>query len=448
MKKYLTVLFILFSGCAFFNELMNPSDIAAPLTHPSVEILSPTNGEIVEYYYEFTVKAKGVAADIEKVIALLDGTDLGGMKFDGSNWTISVTIDDSNSTHTFSAYATDKKGNVSATNSVTVNHLNVLLETIPLEEGEILIAFDFSGTYKPEEWGVIPFIYGNNISEYLDGAGDNENFIQGISQFGSGEQVLKYDAISKIYYIIITVPDDSFRYLSYRVDNYSAAGWEEVINGIHGVQLLTTCFENLEISNKIILDNNLDLGGFHINSDAGTKKDGITLSICRRRVMIDVGEHFGWSLHLVGGTTATIDLKMVWTNVPHYIFANERRESNSTVYWDYSVWDIVAQTFSNTITHEVKSNAYPVITGDRCILSTNNNTNWAPEYGLPLSLILGPGSNNNVLTLDLTLPPGAFRSMRYKVADTLGWNYGCQTADYFIGLPTEYSGTFVKTNCW
>jgi hypothetical protein len=434
------------SSCAFFSELMNPSDISAPLTEPSVTILSPTNGEIVEYYYDFTVKATGVAAEVNDVFALLDGSAIGRMKFDESNWTIGATIDDSNSIHTFSAYAIDKKGNVSATNSVTVNHIVVLLEKISLAEDEIMIAYDFSGTYQPSEWGVIPFLNGWNISEYIDGAHDNDYYYLGITQYGDGPQVLKRYAGTDLYYIILKIPDNSDREVDYRVDNYNTAGWDDLEN--HGQQLTEHEWVRLHINNKLIVENSLYIGDRNFHTvNTGIEENGAIISVCRRRILINVGAHFGWSLHLVGGTMEPMNIMIIITNVPNYMYPYKVRVSNLITNLDASRWDVWTHSFTNYVTHEFWADAYPVIVGDKPYLYTNDYLDgyWDTTRGTPMAY----NSISNMLFLVISnLPSGYERGIKFKAVNTLGWDCGDMDGDRFIGLPTHSTNTVVRVFGW
>ncbi len=444
MKRFVLPFVLLIAGCGFFQEIWEPSDVTAVLRKPQVTILSPTNRQSIEYRYNLTASVHSYAAELDDVFCRVNNEGWRKMGFNGTNWTTVVVVSNASlNFQTFSVYAVDLRGNVSDTNSVTVFRLPVLLETIDVPDGQIMIAFNFSHTFEPSRWGVIPFLYGD-LSNYIDGANNFEFcYLSGINQYGEGPQVLKRDPVTGYYYILLSIPDNQAYNIPNMVRNYNPADWGNINNytawSYFGEQLFEGQYMTLAVTNKKIASLYIPRGpttGLYTYS--GT---GISISSYRKRILIDVGAHLGWSVRLIGGTESTMNLKLIWTNVRAVIRNIPEAFSNyvvgSVTNWVYypitNYWypyEHLSICTNGTVTN---TNAYMVVTGNREFLSVSNNT-WYPPTGTRLTL---DPVHSNAFVIISNIPPGSVREVMYKSVCELGWAFGSQAGNTFVPLPVN-----------
>ncbi|NPV00297.1 MAG: hypothetical protein HPY53_02840 [Brevinematales bacterium] len=157
--------------------------------------------------------------------------------------------------------------------------------------------------------------------------------------------------------------------------------------------------------------------------------NGLQISLDYKHLIMNVGDHTGWSLHLPGGTIDTMQLRIVWTNVPSQIICTE----------PYTVWYPFSQLCSNTSTPMIYPGMPPVITGDNNRIFTNKT--WYTTNGL---LMTSTNEGNHTMEILLTIYPGTPRTVKYKLVNKFGWDLGQQTWDSFIALPTYDPGAIIN----
>ncbi|MGC8767454.1 MAG: hypothetical protein ACP5QP_07160 [Brevinematia bacterium] len=187
----------------------------------------------------------------------------------------------------------------------------------------ITIIFDFSGTYLPENYSVVPFVVGglNSINSNKFYSWDQVTN-GGINQDGTGTQVLtKIDASHwklEILDVDNLLDPSTPVEVQFKAANYNPAGWIDVTTnfwGTIGAQTTGLDNEKIVISNKQIIeaykpgDTNAVLPGQSTN--------GITVSADGKTITINVGAHGGWSLHIaysVSNVSVTFAVSNVATN--------------------------------------------------------------------------------------------------------------------------------------
>ncbi|OHD55830.1 MAG: hypothetical protein A2Y33_14450 [Spirochaetes bacterium GWF1_51_8] len=416
-------------SCALFNELLEPSDVNYAVV-PSLKITSLSNNQIVGQGYTLSGEIKGLFAKAAKIRLIIDGKITQTSIPSGNMWSIASSVT-SLGIHSNSVCVIGTDGKVFPETLLIVNQYNIPLYHIPLADNQIMVIYDFSGTYDPYEWGVVPFVYGD-VSSFIAGAYNGINCTNGgITITGTGPQVLKYDAISGYYYNLFTIPDNTTYSFEFGLGNYSTSGWTELVNdfrNVYGKINSTLLFDRLYIKNKKIDGFNNFQSGYFNTPDQYI--NGTTIYSDYKRLYMNVGDHTGWSLHLSGGIIEAMQVRIVWTNVPSVIACT----TPSTFWYPF------AKLCSNSSTLMITPNMPPVITGDRIQIFTNGTWNSGTFNGLEITEM---NVTNHTMEILLNLTPGTPRTIKYKFVNKYGWDWGEQSWDSFIALPTYNPGYII-----
>jgi len=412
---------------------------------PSIVVNSLTNNQIVGQGYVLSGYIKGNFFLVSSVRVIVDDKLTQNVVPNGNTW--SITVDTANlgiHQNKISAIGTD--GKIYPALSISVDQYYIPLYHIPLAENEVMVIYDFAGTYDPYEWGVVPFIYGN-VSAFIKGAYNwNACTNGGITIAGTGPQVLSYDSKSGYFYKILTIPDNSDYSIQFIPANYSTSGWSDLVNNFgnsYGKLNSATDFDFLQIKNKkiagiidindvYITAKNLYTGAFFISQDS-------------KRIYINVGDHTGWRLQLVGGIIEPMTVMLVCKNVPEVIpIPSHEGVTNIGVTNNIinMVWLPYLGIVSNTVTGRINTNASPVLAGNVVQIFPNL---WVPPLGLKIT---GKDIANHTLSILLNLPAGTPRGFGYKFANQVDylWQSGEQRWDAYTALPVYNEGTNYITN--
>ncbi len=438
MNKLFTLSFLILlsAGCTLFNELLEPSDINNIIV-PSLNILSHTNNEMVGYGYTLSGTVISLSSSISTIRVILDDTITQDTIPVGNNWSISINV--SNGVHVNDLYAIDAKGKISSKKSITLDQHTIPLYNIKLKNNEIMIIFDFTGTYDPISWGVIPFIMGD-CEPYFSKAGYFGSCIanEGIKIDGTGDQVLKKDLSSGQYYSVLTIPNPSSTNIRFLAANYTPNGWNELlvdfwthIGNMNSIGVP----ESIQISNYTIQSVSSFYG--YTLSQTETKQSGMYFSPDKKRVIYYIGEHSGWGLHLPGGTLESQTIQLIWTNIPAFIDLGTKQviTNGITNSCDFAWWPL-DNIVSNLTFSTVSNSAFPVVCGNN---STVFGGYWNPTTGgIRLTNLNKAAKSASVI---FNVPPGQLRFLKCKFVNIFGWDWGWQSWDSFIPVPTvSFSG--------
>ncbi|NPV00295.1 MAG: hypothetical protein HPY53_02830 [Brevinematales bacterium] len=250
---YMVVAFVFLSSCAVFDELLEPSDISSAVV-PSIQVNSLTNNQIVGQGYSLSGQIKGNFTLASSVRVIVDNQLTQTVAPNGNTFSLMVDITNLGA-HQNKLSAVGSVGKVYPEVTLTVDQHNIPLYHIPLADNQVMLIFDFSGTYDPYTYGVVPFIYGG-VANFIAGAYYYTNCVKGgITIAGTGPQVMKHDASSGLYFNILTIPDDNEYSFEFGPANYSTSGWTELTNDfghVYGKLNSTVFFDTLNIKNKKI----------------------------------------------------------------------------------------------------------------------------------------------------------------------------------------------------
>jgi uncharacterized membrane protein len=121
---------LLFTSCAVFDELLNPSDITGAVNlikdtlPPSLTITSPSQGQEVGYIYQITGNVSDTGSGVKAVYVKTDNGVYVPASITTGVWAISIS-NLSMGTHTNYVYAEDNKGNTCDVQTVVIFRTSV-----------------------------------------------------------------------------------------------------------------------------------------------------------------------------------------------------------------------------------------------------------------------------------------------------------------------------------
>lgn len=195
-------------------------------------------------------------------------------------------------------------------------------------EDGITIIFDFSGTFLPDDYSVIPFVVGSlgsiNTNKYFDWDKVTNG---GIRQDGTGSHVMtKIDSTKWKFFIRssdILLDPNTPTTVEFKAANYSTEGWSQVVANFWntiGNQLTGIANEKIVISNKQIIAA-YKPGASDPTVRPGQTADGMILSSDGKTLTIKVAEHGGWSVHITYNVN-NVSLTIISTNVSGTVGGN------------------------------------------------------------------------------------------------------------------------------
>ena len=121
---------LLFTSCAVFDELLNPSDITGAVNlikdtlPPSLTITSPSQGQEVGYIYQITGNVSDSGSGVKNVYVKTDNGTYFPASITSGVWILSIS-NLSMGTHTNYVYAEDNKGNTCDVQTVVIFRTSV-----------------------------------------------------------------------------------------------------------------------------------------------------------------------------------------------------------------------------------------------------------------------------------------------------------------------------------
>jgi len=188
---------------------------------------------------------------------------------------------------------------------------------------KITIIFNFEGTFLPEDYNVIPFVVGSlgsiNSNKYYNWEAVTNG---GIKQDGTGSQLMTKINRKEYKFEILTsdilLDPDTPTAVDFKAANYNRDGWNVLTDpandfwSIAGKQLTGMDNEKIVISNYQIIE------AYKPGSTdpvlPGESRNGIELSADGKTIKIYVGQHDGWSVHVIYEVT-DVQLTLVVSNV-------------------------------------------------------------------------------------------------------------------------------------
>ncbi|NPV01615.1 MAG: hypothetical protein HPY53_09570 [Brevinematales bacterium] len=275
------------------------------------------------------------------------------------------------------------------------------------------IKFDFSGTFNPETYGVLPFLVGD-INEVIMGAGD-WGWTGNINEAG----VKGADAVSMLtkeadgtWSITLAPTNNTVAWgIAFKAANYLTSEWTAVTNDFWnniGAQLTGVNNEQIFISNGVIIAVQKPSGTLS-NVSGALVYDGFTVSADQKTVTIDVGAHGGWSVRAPGVTTNDIAVTIMWSGIPSW-----NQNPTKTLGW-LPLLGLVSNTNTGATLVVI-----PTVTGGAGFLHTNGVATWDPKQGNLVTLNAGL----KTAYVTFTVPAGSARTFEFKMANTNGWDSG------------------------
>jgi hypothetical protein len=186
---------------------------------------------------------------------------------------------------------------------------------------KITIIFNFEGTFLPEDYNVIPFVVGGfnsiNSNKYYNWEAVTNG---GIKQDGTGSQVMTKINSREYKFEIITsdilLDPDTPTAVEFKAANYNTNGWSNLVAS--SSSFWGTVGNQLSANEKIVISNNQIIQAYKPGSTdpvlPGQSRDGIELSADGKTIKIYIGQHDGWSIHVIYEVT-DVQLTLVVSNV-------------------------------------------------------------------------------------------------------------------------------------
>ncbi|NPV02266.1 MAG: hypothetical protein HPY53_12895 [Brevinematales bacterium] len=298
------------------------------------------------------------------------------------------------------------------------------------------IKFDFSGTFNPETYGVLPFLVGD-INEVIMGTSDWgwTGNINAAGVKGADAVAMLTKEYDGTWSIILAPTNNNIAWgIAFRAANYLTSEWTAVTNDFWnniGMQLTGVNNEQIFISNNMIIGVQKPVGVLtnFSNTWGSISFDGFYVSWDHKTVTIDVGAHGGWSICTGDPIDMDINVTIIWTNIPAW-----NHNPTKIVGW-LPLLGLVSNTNTGATTAVI-----PTITGGAGFLHTNGVATWDPKQGNPVTINAGL----KTAYVTFTVPSGSAQTFEFKMANTNGWDSGEEANNQFCVMPlgvTSYTQT-------